>query len=294
MVSKRWPWKFTKEDSTDSRGQELPAIICEEVDLQRDSPEAEEAKDAPKVELTLSFFNKEQNQCYQNAMKEDTEPVEYAQPATNDVDSGLISNRTDFLAPLIPEEGASLTEPSVVLHRGVEDTLKLFEEAKRAIEETQVSTDLNELKPRLILPTPILEDAEIVTPFLMNLADLEEPEAVQPIPRYPGFIAPEVTQSAAKKGSQWWTESLLIHPVKGLVRLLHNSIRGVVGLLVTFLKYLLISAALTVLVYVLIANLSDTQSSAYELATQNYAVLKNIIVTFVRDIGEGTKNLNGK
>lgn len=174
----------------------------------------------------------------------------------------------------------------------VKKSAKMFEDTKEHLRKFKSISDKNDLDPdELLKPNPSLEiiDNEEVKDITVPILDVED-EDITPVEseeQAGGLIIINKKNSSSdkpKKEDHWFANTFIVAPVKGIFRALYNGVINIFGFFGKMLVWGLVGMVLTVGIYVIMAHYSDTGQSALEMAVQHYEALKEILVTFWKDV----------
>lgn len=88
---------------------------------------------------------------------------------------------------------------------------------------------------------------------------------------------------------KWLADTFIVAPVKAIFRTIHNGLLNIFSFLGNLLKMLIITALVSTVVYVLIANVHPG-STPQLLAKQSYDTVKELLVTVIADTTEYFNN----
>jgi hypothetical protein len=271
------PSVMIESSATHNDDQEQPEPVAPLESVADDKPVEADCTDEPDIAIDSGILSDEDNT--------DSE--------TNKEDTNLDIPLSEPMLQI--EDGQSNTEPEPSITNNIdsdiiEKSAKLFEETRSSMQSrlfTLTETDsLRQTKLKsgsLTLPDveadiPIIDDAEKLDEQYRDLTTQVKEKIVT-------VEVDKVTAAdRAGKAVNWFTDTFIVSPVKGLFRALHNGIVNFIGFIGSLLKFVLISTVATVGIYIIIAHYSDSGLSAYEMAMQHYEAIKKIIVTLYNDI----------
>ncbi|WP_201317557.1 hypothetical protein [Paenibacillus sp. EPM92] len=183
------------------------------------------------------------------------------------------------------------------LKEQISKSAKLFEDTRSHISSRKITVNQSTQSTHSTESAGFLDiEEESVEAPLIPFDDVEklDEEYVKPKDNVGGLIIEgnqaATDQSGAKSREPWLVSTFIVAPIRWLFRALYyHGVREIIGFIGNLMKFLLISAVLTVGAYIVMAHTSDSGLSALEMATQHYEVLKKVGVTLYYDISSAMR-----
>lgn len=201
-------------------------------------------------------------------------------PTISEVSSNNFLSSVDSMEEVMEETNVSFEESK----NRIKKIYTEFKEALNPGEQLDAVAD-NNLSPEFTVHDVVnIVDNDAVLPYNIDLL-MEQYEDAHKLVKEK-IVEVEVNKKslADRLGTtmKWLADTFIVAPVKTLFRTVHNGLLNMISFLGNILKMLIITALVSTVVYVLIAN-EHPGSSPQLLAKQSYDTVKELIVTVVAD-----------
>ncbi|SFM42311.1 hypothetical protein SAMN03159341_13230 [Paenibacillus sp. 1_12] len=234
-----------------------------------------------------------------------TEEVQHEASSTDKVDEPEITASFNSIVPELGEVEPRLhifavedtdSKPDFShIENVTEKSAKLFAETRTAIDNRKINVDMENVKASLYVETLDFEEVSIA-PLSGDFEKLEASYKDHSTLVKEKIIEGDRVTAADRTGKavNWTVQTFIVSPVKGLFKAIYyHGIKELFNYLGNVLKFLLVSGVTTAVLYVVMANYSDSGLSAYEMAIQQYEALKGTAVVFYDDILQKIRGKTG-
>ena len=158
------------------------------------------------------------------------------------------------------------------------DVREIMEAKDKEVEEKEVGLEIH-------------DDIDVETGPVVDADDLEEFEKQEEEKTIPLIVHDTKNRKREKESEKGLLYTLLVSPFKAIFNFMYTLVFNLVDLLSGIVKFVLVSVIATSILVVLYTTFVDDSVSAAEVVSENYDVVKDVLVVIIGDLVEVFKEL---